>query len=102
LSVPAAPAILDACFTQFLNNHYVYSFSSMAERPLTQTRPFVSIPSIPWRVRRWWNITLLFLASTPLLLFLVLPLLTLIGRVPLTTLLTNLLEPQVAQAIGNS
>lgn len=62
--------------------------------------PPASAPHAPvWQSRRWWRQTLLVLASLPMLLFILLPLLALLLRVTPAELLDNLLNPMAAQAI---
>src|SRR4051812_30207381 len=72
----------------------------MAETPLTRVRAIATpTPDQPQRGR---PVAWLVIASLPMLAFLLLPLLTLLLRIPLAQLLANLANPEVAQAISLS
>jgi len=71
----------------------------MAETPLTRYRTIATPTSEPPRGRL---IAWLVLASLPMLVFLLLPLIALLLRIPLAQLLANLANPEVSQAISLS
>lgn len=68
-----------------------------------QSMPRLRQVSAPAQQRMWLHTTLpLLLLSLPLLLFLLVPLVTLVLRVELQDLLANVMEPTVAKAVGLS
>jgi molybdate transport system permease protein len=71
----------------------------MAETPITRIRTITSSAAEPPRGR---PIAWLLIASLPMLMFLLLPLIALLLRIPLAQLLTNLANPEVSQAISLS
>src|SRR5215211_5087120 len=71
----------------------------MAETPMTRVRTIATSTLEPPRGR---PVAWLLLASLPMLMFLLLPLLALLLRIPLAQLLANLTNPEVAQAISLS
>jgi molybdate transport system permease protein len=71
----------------------------MAETPLTRVRS-IATPTQESRVGR--PIAWLLIASLPMLVFLLMPLLALLLRIPLAQLLANLTNREVAQAISLS
>src|SRR5215212_10277053 len=71
----------------------------MAETPLTRFRTIAAPTTEQPRGR---EIAWLVLASLPMLVFLLLPLIALLLRIPLAQLLSNLISPEVAQAISLS
>lgn len=71
----------------------------MAETPMTRVRTIATPTAEPPRGR---PIAWLLIASLPMLVFLLLPLLALLLRIPLAQLLANLANPEVSQAISLS
>jgi molybdate transport system permease protein len=66
------------------------------------TRPRYALPRVGVVWQAWWRNGPLLLASLPLLLFLLIPLVALVLRVSPVSLLVNLMAPEVAQAVGLS
>jgi len=71
----------------------------MAETSVTRVRTIASSTADPPRGR---PVAWLLIASLPMLVFLVLPLIALVLRIPLAQLLANLANPEVSQAISLS
>src|SRR3954451_1565614 len=71
----------------------------MAETPMTRGRTMATPTPEPPPGR---PVAWLLLASLPMLVFLLLPLLALLLRIPLPQLLANLANPEVSQAVSLS